>query len=349
MGAAAPGQVPVGALLGLQRSAGNAAVVQMLRARPSAAAPAAPAPTTGRQEEPVESAGPEPSPESLVGEVPALEEGEVPTKAEKAEKRAERDLPPDDEEPVEVGGGPFPIAEPAAVAGEFQDAGREGSVPFGDAADEGFDPLHPDGDLRPHAFTGGGRTGTKAWAGGGGAGPKGNQPAGSMEKVDPDYDSYWGGFTENADAWVMEGTGIVNVKRDYVSSAPGDQGGGWYVTDKAAAALEKHEQKHVRESRSVYIDKVQPLLDRIANSYSYGKGKVYKSVDAKALVRRYVDWPASIRAFDEDDNASNAPGGRVDTEDQGSVNFPNQIGAGTVNGKEFQNRLKMPTEEAPPK
>ena len=349
MGAPAPGQVPVGALLGLQRSAGNAAVIQMLRGRPIGAAPAAPAPPTARQEEAAESTEPEPAPESLVGEVAALEEGEVPTRAEKAEKRAERDLPPDAEEPVETGGGPFPIAEPAPATGEFRDAGRDGSVPFGDAPDEGFDPSDPEGDLRPHAFTPGGRTGTNAWAGGGGAGPKGNQPAGSIqEKVDPDYDSYWGGFRTNADAWVIEGTGTVNVKRDYVSSNSGDQGNGWYVTDKAAAALEKHEQRHVTQTRSVYIDKIQPLLDRILNSYGFGKGKVYKSSDAKVLVKRYVDWPASIRGFDEDDNAWNAPGGRVDTDDQGSANFPNQIGPGKVNGKEFPHRLKMPTEEAPP-
>ena len=73
-----------------------------------------------------------------------------------------------------------------------------------------------------------------------------------------------------------------------------------------------------------------------------------RPVDAQLLVKRYVDWAASIKAFDEDDRDWNAPGARVDEEDQGSAAFPRQIGPGKVNGKEFRNRLKMPTEQAPP-
>jgi hypothetical protein len=348
---AAPGQVPVGALLGLHRAAGNAAVVQMLRARAAPAAPIPPAPRRD-EEEPSQAAGEEPAPSSLVGNVPALEEGEQPTKAEKTEKRAERDLPPDSEERVDTSGGPFPIAaetSAASAADGFSDAGRAGSVPFGEAADEGFDPLDPDDDLRPRVFIAGGQTGKKAWAGGGGAGPKGNQEAGSAETVEPDYDSNWGGFTENASAWVIDGTGTVKVSRDYVSSDAGDQGNGWYVTDKAAAALKAHEERHVAKSREVYIGRIQPLLDRIAGSYSYGHGKVYKSSDAKALVRRYVDWAASIKAFNEDDIAWNAPNNMIDSEDVGSSRYPVPFNKPRkVNGKEFPFLLRMGDEPNPP-
>ena len=342
-----PSLLGVDTLLALQGSAGNRAVVQMLRPR-AAAAPTAPRALGADREERAAGGEPEPQHESLVGSVPSLAGDAKPTRADRTQKRADRDAPPDADEPIEVGGGPYPIAEPGPPRGEFRDRGRVGGAPFGDVPDQTGTELNEEDDQRPHIFIAGGKTGTKAWAGGGGAGPKGNQPSGSLEKVDPVYESNWGGVFDNADAWVAEGTGTVTVKRDYVSSAPGDQGNGWYVTDKAAAALEMHERKHVAKSRSVYVDRLQPLLDRIANSYTYGKGKVYKSVDAQLLVKRYVDWAASIRGFDEDDRDWNAPGGRVDAEDQGSAAFPRQIGPGKVNGKEFRNRLRTPAEQAPP-
>jgi hypothetical protein len=146
----------------------------------------------------------------------------------------------------------------------------------------------------------------------------------------------------------MEGTGIVTVKRDYLSSSAGDQANGWYITDKAAAALEAHERKHVSKSRDVYVDKIQPMLDRIVQSYSYGKGKVYRSSEAKLLVKRYVAWDDAIKGFDEDDKAWNGKGGGVDQEDQYGPNFPRQYGAAKVNGKDFTNLLRMPDEPNPP-
>ena len=292
--------------------------------------------------------------------MPALEEGERPTRTERAEKRAEGDVSmPVAEEDVAIGGGgppeagAAPAAGAAPEAGAFVDGGRSDTVRFGDAEEHGLDPEGGDldggsEDLRPRVFIAGGKTGSVAWGGGAGAGPHGNQESGSAELVKPEIETSWGGVFTNADAWVKEGTGTVTVKRDYVSSSPGDQGNGWYVTDKAAAGLERHEQRHVSQSRSVYVDKIQPMLDRILNSYTYGKGKVYKSVDAAALVQRYVDWASSVKGFDEDDKAWNGKGGQVDQEDQHSPSFPRQIGAGTVNGREFQNRLKMPTEDDPP-
>ena len=274
-----------------------------------------------------------------------LEEGERPTREMKAAKRAESESVTATDEDVQTGGGGFPVAD-ATPVGRFLDASRAGTVQFGDAADHGLDDDGDDG--RPDAFVPGGKTGTSPWGGGGGAGPHGNQDLGSADFVVPKYESSWGGVFDNADAWVKEGTGIVTVNRSYVTSSAGDQGNGWYVTDKAAAALETHEQKHVGKSRSMYADHIQPMLDRIITAYDYGKGKVYKSSEAVALVQRYVGWGSAIKSFDEDDKAWNGKGGAVDQEDQYSPNFPRQIGAGKVSGKDYTNRLKMPGEDAPP-
>jgi hypothetical protein len=347
------------AVLGLQRTAGNAAVVQLLRRYGSPAAPAAAPPQPAEREEAAPPLQPAPAPSDLLGDVPALAEGQSPTKTQRAEKRAEGEAMSLSEEQVAIGGGGQPVAgfgTPSGappLAGAFVDRGRRNTIAFGEAEEQGLDREGGDvdpgtEDLRPRVFIAGGRTGKAAWGGGAGAGPHGNQESGSAELVSPEIETSWGGAFANADAWVKDGTGTVTVKRDYVSSDAGDQGNGWYVTDKAAAGLDRHERLHVAKSRDLYADKMQPLLDRILMSYQYGKGKVYKSVDAAQLVRQYVDWPASVKSFDEDDKAWNGKGGQVDQEDQFSPNFPRQIGPGKVNGKAFTNRLKMPTEEAPP-
>ena len=133
--------------------------------------------------------------------------------AEQAEKEAEGEHGSETDEYVPTGGGGFPVAGagPSSLAG-FSDGGRQGTVPF-----------HPEppnaNDLRPHAFVNGGKSGTKAWAGGGGAGPKGNQQAGSIQnQVPPEYESEWGGPLTNASAWVKDGTGVADVTRSYVTS-----------------------------------------------------------------------------------------------------------------------------------
>jgi hypothetical protein len=104
----------------------------------------------------------------------------------------------------------------------------------------------------------------------------------------------------------------------------------------------------VSKSRDVYVDRIQPMLDRIVQSYSYGKGKVYRSSEAKLLVKRYVAWDDAIKGFDEDDRSWNGRGGAVDQEDQYGPSFPRQYGAAKVNGKDFQSLLKMPGEPNPP-
>lgn len=350
----------VGALIGLQRSAGNTAVVQLLGRSASPAAPVAATRQAEEREETAPPLEPAPAPADFVGDIPALAEGRQPTKVERAEKRAEGDAALlVSEEQVAIGGGGQPVAGSGTasgappVAGAFVDRGRRDTIAFGEAEEQGLDPEGGDvdpgaEDLRPRVFIAGGRTGKVAWSGGGGAGPHGNQESGSAELVSPEIETSWGGAFSNADAWVKDGTGTVTVKRDYVSSDAGDQGNGWYITDKAAAGLDRHEQRHVAQSRELYANRIQPMLDRIIMSYQFGKGKAYKSADAAGLVRQYVDWGSSVKQFDEDDKSSNGKGGQVDQEDQFSPNFPRQIGAGKVNGKAFTNRLKMPSEDAPP-
>ena len=264
---------------------------------------------------------------------------------EQAEKEAEGQTGIESDEPVASGGGAYPIAA-AGPGGGFVDSGRVGTVPFTEAQLDTFDPDH---DREPHAFAAGGRTGTKAWAGGGGAGPKGNQESGSIQnQVVPDYDSSWGGLFSNASAWVIEGTGIADVTRNYVTSDAGDQGNGWWISAKAASALEAHEQRHVASSKDLYDQHVQPVLDRIANSRALGADKTYKSSDAKALLSRQISWKSGLEAFKESDQGNNAPNMMLDTNDTASGALPRpQHGPRKIGGKDFDNYLIMLSEPDP--
>jgi hypothetical protein len=302
-------------LLDLQRTAGNAAVVHLLQRQTAEELMAAPA---------------EMSPSDA--------------RAKQAEEEAEGPIELD--ELVPSGGGGYPVGvEGAAEPAGFHDDGRRGHVPFGDAsaADE-----EADGSGVPHAFVAGGRSGSRAWAGGGGAGPKGNQETGSIQKqVVPTYDGEWGGVFSNANAWVTEGTGIADVTRDYVTSDAGDQGNGWYVTDKAADALDKHEQRHVNASKETYEAKIQPALDRVAKSADLGRDKTYWQRDAKTLLARQIGWERAMKDFVDQDQQYNANGGVVDTEDQGSPWYPAKYKDKKVNGKEYTGLLKLPGEPFP--
>ena len=252
---------------------------------------------------------------------------------------------------VPMGGGPHPIAAAGsdaatdgAVSG-FHYGGQIGTVPFGDRPSDEDD---ADDAMHPHAYTRGGSTGTVPWAGGGGEGkgPKGNQDSGSFQiEVVPKYDSTWGGIRTNASAFVRSGTGIVNVHRDYVTSSPGDQGNGWWVSPRAAGALTTHEEKHLTQGKMVYDSTIQPMLDKIAKSASYGKEIHYRSSTARALVERYVGWEDALRKFKDDDQAWNAPWRQVDTEDFGSAHYPrNMEGPKTIEGKEYKNYAIMNDE-----
>jgi hypothetical protein len=220
-------------------------------------------------------------------------------------------------------------------------------VPFEPAMLEHLDPPEA---AKPHAFTSGGSTGKVPWSGGGpGGGPKGNQGSGSMQKeVVPEYDSDWGGPFSNADAWVIPGTGIVDVHRDYVTSSPGDQGNGWWISSAAASALEVHEQRHVASSKSLYAANIQPVLDRIGNSAVLGKGKTYKSSVAKMLLKRLIGWEAGLKSFVDDDKNYNGNNGQIDSQDIGASHYPRpQKGPRKIAGKDYDNYLVLASEPDP--
>jgi hypothetical protein len=263
--------------------------------------------------------------------------------AEQAEKGAEGEHGSETDEYVPTGGGGFPVAGagPSSLAG-FSDGGRQGTVPF--------QPEPPNAnDLRPHAFVNGGKSGTKAWAGGGGAGPKGNQQAGSIQnQVPPEYESEWGGPLTNASAWVKDGTGVADVTRSYVTSDAGDQGNGWYVTPAAAVALEKHEQSHVQSTKDTYSSKIQPALDKVANSRALGKEVTYKSADAREYIKRQVGWASAIKDFSDTDMSWNNPNtGQIDLNELGAPTYPHRFGPVKVGGKDYPNLLKLQNEADP--
>ena len=266
------------------------------------------------------------------GDEEAGEEEGGPSAEDIARKIAEGETGSESDEFVPMGGG----ARPVAGAGGFHDDGSAGTQPYAGAATLGEDPE----DLHPHAFMPGGATGTVTWSGGGGEGkgPKGNQESGSFtNEVVPKYDSTWGGIRTNASAFVASGTGTVDVHRSFVTSASGDQGNGWWVSPRAAAALTAHEQKHVTKSGMVYGNTIQPMLDRIASSAAYGREISYWGSDARLLVKQKVDWPGSLRKFKDDDQAWNAPNNMVDNEDIGAPHYPrNMEGPKTIEGKEYK-------------
>jgi hypothetical protein len=244
-------------------------------------------------------------------------------------------------------GGPVPYAVETPIGG-FHDLGRVDSVAFGDVPPH--DSLDPEEAARPHAYTGGGSSGTVPWSGGGpGGGPKGNQGAGSIQhQVAPFYDHRGNGPFSNADAWVKPGTGIADVTRSYVGSKPGDQGNGWWISSAAASALEAHEQRHVQSTKEIYGSTIEPVLDRISRSETLGKGKTYWSSAAIDALARLIGWESGLKKFDDEDNRWNTNRGQIDTEDFGSSRYPRSMqGPRTIGGKEYRNYLIMNSEPDP--
>jgi len=273
-----------------------------------------------------------------------------PSEATQEEVEAEQETTTERETYTGEGGGP-PVISPAATATSgasmgsgFVAGGRIGTVPVHSVFQCNFNE-RPGG--YPHAWVGGGKTGPTPWAGGGGAGPKGNQESGSIQNmVVPDYSSH-GNLWNNADAYVEPGTGITDVKRDYITSNAGDQGNGWYVTPAAAARLEVHEQTHVSTAMSNYNAYLDPMQKRVADSEALGKGKTFYRSDAKTLLRRMIGWKDAIDAFQEHDKADNGKNGNVDDNDMHNSGWPRNIGPGDLNGVHYENRLIMNSERDP--
>jgi len=233
----------------------------------------------------------------------------------------------------------------AAPEIRFVNLDRVGTVPVNDSF------LSPR-DRRPHAFTNGGRTGTVVWAGGGGAGPHGNEGAGSIQsQTPPVYQSRSNPPTDagvsNADAWVQAGTGNVNVTRSFVGCNGGNQANGFFVTAGAAARFDQHERAHITNSQGHYNTDIAPLLTRIANSPALGRGIAPTEPAAISALKTIINWPASLTSFQTGDSADNAPGGSVDTNDLASGTYPVDAGPGMVGGTNFAHRVRLPGEPNP--
>jgi hypothetical protein len=253
---------------------------------------------------------------------------------------------------VPMGGGPNPIAKsdaiPAARPGGFHDDGNVGTVPVGRRAED----EDPADAMNPHAFIRGGRTGTIAWAGGGGEGlgPKGDQGSGSLQtEIAPEYDYHWGGPFTNASSFVEPSTGVVDVHRSYKSSKPGDQGNGWWVSEAAANALTAHEQKHVARSSDLYDRIIEPMTVKIRDSATWGKERAYLGSDAKAALKVRIDWANTVKKFKDEDMAENAPNNRVDNEDVGAPHYPEpRKDPRVIEGKLYEHWEIMHGEKPPP-
>jgi hypothetical protein len=250
------------------------------------------------------------------------------------------------EDPMVPMAGGAPPAGISSGAG-FHDGGRRAIVPFGSVDPSALDPEEAS---HPRAYTGGGRTGSVSWSGGGpGAGPKGNQGSGSIQTESaPKYDTRSNGPFSKADAWVISGSAAADVTRNYVASAAGDQGNGWWISAQAATALEAHEQRHVASTRDVYASTIQSALDRITDSEAHGKGQMYWASDAITLLSRWIGWKDALSSFKEQDAQWNAPQGEIDQRDYGTAGYPrNMKGPRTIAGKEYQSYLIMGSEPDP--
>ena len=222
----------------------------------------------------------------------------------------------------------------------FVNKGRTATARYGDKSS----PLN----IFPHAFADGGQTGTVIWGGGGGAGSRGNQPAGSIQSQTPPVFKGRTISKVDAEAWIKIGTGLLQVTRSWLGINSGDQGNGHFVTAGAATRINNHETLHVANSLANYNAHLDPMLTRIGQFFA-GINTQHGVTKAAAIVtlKAFVKWAASITAFQNADKTANQPGGTVDTADKASGTYPVDAGPGNVGGKAFQHRVRLPGEPNP--
>jgi hypothetical protein len=242
-------------------------------------------------------------------------------------------------------GGPAPDTAPGeaaggGTAGGFHDLGMVGTRAFGEAEEARY-------ARHPHAFTDGGRTGTVPWAGGGGAGARGNEPAGSIQvQVPPTYTATAGPGPGMFSSAITAGTGRLGVTRSWLGVVSGAQGNGRWVSVAAAALINTHETHHVASTRALYTTHLTPIETRVANA-ALGQNAGGTGPAAIAAHQAAIAWQPGITAFQSADTAANAPGGTVDAADI-AAGWVVNIGAGTVNGTNYTHRTCTTTEPAPP-
>lgn len=202
-------------------------------------------------------------------------------------------------------------------------------------------PGGPDGV--PRAYIPAGRTGNVTWAGGGGAGPHGNENVGSIQvSFPPVYQSASGGLFSDSEAWVLPGTGMLIVIRSFVGSNAGDQGNGWWVTPAAAAKLDQHEQMHITMTKAAYDAYLAPVEAKMGD-----RKTAFTQSGAIDALKAHIGWEQGIKDFQQWDDLYNFPMKAVDTVDLASGTYVIDTGAGTVAGTAFTHRLRIPGEPPP--
>ncbi len=200
----------------------------------------------------------------------------------------------------------------------------------------------------PHIFVNGGKTGTAAvwWGGGGGGGGQGNQPVGDVTQVQPRIKTSRSGILGlygRPVAWVERGTGTATVTRSYVGVLVGANGT-YYITARAAAQIDRHEEDHVNSSRRHHDTYIAPLEERVAEHT--GSANALEAGDtreaARAALENYIDWTASINSFVAADNADNYPMGAVDQADMADPNTKFDYGPREVDGVNYAHYVDIP-------
>jgi len=210
-----------------------------------------------------------------------------------------------------------------------------------------------DGDLtssvQAEAFLNGGKTGTALvhWAGGMGA--KNNQGVGDIALVAPAYDGAEPAGPGPAQAWVTTGSGTAKVTRSYTGVPTGANGDFYYITAKAAARIDTHEERHIGSTRGIHDARILPLEQRIG--LYLGPDKPFKHGTSKAdaidRLQRHVDWNKTIEQFKQEDTAANKPGGATDTADKTTPDFYHDYKAHVVAGTGYAHYIDTPPGPPP--
>ena len=196
----------------------------------------------------------------------------------------------------------------------------------------------------PHAMSNKGQTSTDKWHHAGGArGGTGNQPTGSADLTAPVYKSKPATAKKPAKAWIEGGTGKVKVIRSYVGVTQGDNGvykhapGLTWITWKAKWRIAKHEREHIKVTKELHKQHIQPLEKRVSKYRGVGHSSMDGADEPTAIanLQAHIDWNTAVNGFANDDTTQNTPMGPVDTNDLAKADFYFDFGAKKVKGVDY--------------
>lgn len=204
---------------------------------------------------------------------------------------------------------------------------------------------HLTSDVTPHVFVNGGKTGSAMDNTVGGRGGSGDQGVADITVVAPQYESRApAGAGAQARAWIRAGTGTATVTRSYTGSLTGANGPTLYMTARAVARTDAHEVLHIQSSLAIHDRHIVPLEARVTartgepNALSSGA----TAAEAQTALQNFINWNATITAFQNEDRAANTPMGTVDTTDLASPTFIRDYGPRRVNGVNYAHYFDTP-------